>query len=467
MSTSLLTKSAAPPVISQPSSQFAPYFNNPQFNDTELVLVSSAEPPAKRQRISYNEASPCGTSTDTDNEDGAETKSVWVSKIILASHGEYWERLFSNGMRETTAKAITIEVPAHEQAAFIDMIRFMYTGQLQADTDANVIDVIIQADKFQASKVIGECARVLADKITSFESCLRYFELLATVGQCEALQRLRDRCTSFIVEYFIDFEQMFHQQEKMDQFKILDKQGVESIFRSDDLKVMSENSVFHALMVWVEHDLPNREADVADLMRHVRLPLMSLGFLRDCVASQPLVCKLPSVQEELIEALAYCGFCKDRRKWHRRTVAADRTHFYQKRHLIPEKSVEFLWEFGNVRSMKTGDSLFSDTIYLNGYWVYLEAVRNGFEQHDMFAVFLHVDDQLSKLPEKFFVKLKFRIGIKQASTGEFRTVKEIRDNATVFNNHAGKGRKIPWANLDPFILFPDDMAVKVFVTFKA
>eukprot|EP01116_Phalansterium_solitarium_P010497 TRINITY_DN2532_c0_g1_i4.p1 TRINITY_DN2532_c0_g1~~TRINITY_DN2532_c0_g1_i4.p1 ORF type:complete len:448 (-),score=110.33 TRINITY_DN2532_c0_g1_i4:55-1398(-) len=342
MSTSLLTKSAAPPVISQPSSQFAPYFNNPQFNDTELVLVSSAEPPAKRQRISYNEASPCGTSTDTDNEDGAETKSVWVSKIILASHGEYWERLFSNGMRETTAKAITIEVPAHEQAAFIDMIRFMYTGQLQADTDANVIDVIIQADKFQASKVIGECARVLADKITSFESCLRYFELLATVGQCEALQRLRDRCTSFIVEYFIDFEQMFHQQEKMDQFKILDKQGVESIFRSDDLKVMSENSVFHALMVWVEHDLPNREADVADLMRHVRLPLMSLGFLRDCVASQPLVCKLPSVQEELIEALAYCGFCKDRRKWHRRTVAADRTHFYQKRHLIPVCSLHSL-----------------------------------------------------------------------------------------------------------------------------
>ena len=47
-----------------------------------------------------------------------------------------------------------------------------------------------------------------------------------------------------------------------------------NLLKSDDLNVPSEQEVFHALMEWVQHDFPNRELHIPDLLALIRLPLL-------------------------------------------------------------------------------------------------------------------------------------------------------------------------------------------------
>ena len=47
------------------------------------------------------------------------------------------------------------------------------------------------------------------------------------------------------------------------------------VFSSDDLNVPNEEMVFHALIMWAKHDLAMRKCELAQLLAHVRLPLLS------------------------------------------------------------------------------------------------------------------------------------------------------------------------------------------------
>ncbi|XP_077289477.1 kelch-like protein 24a [Arctopsyche grandis] len=64
------------------------------------------------------------------------------------------------------------------------------------------------------------------------------------------------------------------------------------ILKSNYLNVPSEEDVFNAVKLWVNHDNANRKSDLAELMRSVRLSLLSMEFFID-------------------EVLTFCHSCAD------------------------------------------------------------------------------------------------------------------------------------------------------------
>jgi hypothetical protein len=47
--------------------------------------------------------------------------------------------------------------------------------------------------------------------------------------------------------------------------------------------------VFECVIAWVHHDLENRQMHLAELMEHVRLPLLSQEYLVQRVEEEPLL----------------------------------------------------------------------------------------------------------------------------------------------------------------------------------
>lgn len=82
-----------------------------------------------------------------------------------------------------------------------------------------------------------------------------------------------------------------------EEFLTLEPEQVAKLICSDRLMVPSEEKVFECVISWVHHDLEKRQKNLALLMEHVRLPLLSQEYLVQRVEEEPLLkanlqCKL-------------------------------------------------------------------------------------------------------------------------------------------------------------------------------
>lgn len=82
-----------------------------------------------------------------------------------------------------------------------------------------------------------------------------------------------------------------------EEFLTLAPEQVAKLICSDRLMVPSEEKVFECVISWVHHDLEKRQNNLALLMEHVRLPLLSQEYLVQRVEEEPLLkanlqCKL-------------------------------------------------------------------------------------------------------------------------------------------------------------------------------
>ena len=74
-----------------------------------------------------------------------------------------------------------------------------------------------------------------------------------------------------------------------EEFLTLAPQQVATLICSDRLTVPSEEKVFECVISWVHSDLEKRQDFLAELMEHVRLPLLSQDYLVQRVEEEPLL----------------------------------------------------------------------------------------------------------------------------------------------------------------------------------
>jgi len=59
-----------------------------------------------------------------------------------------------------------------------------------------------------------------------------------------------------------------------EEFLTVPKEMIIGVIQEDELAVTDELLVYQAVRNWIRHDVKNRAKDIADLMTHVRLPLI-------------------------------------------------------------------------------------------------------------------------------------------------------------------------------------------------
>ncbi|XP_075641945.1 BTB/POZ domain-containing protein POB1-like isoform X2 [Castanea sativa] len=266
-------------------------------------------------------------------------KTIHISSPILAAKSPFFYKLFSNGMRESEQRQVTLRIHASEEAALMDLLNFMYSNTLSATTSPALLDVLMAADKFEVASCMRYCSRLLRSMPMSCESALLYLDLPSSVLMADAVQPLTDAAKQFLAARYKDITKF------QDEVLNLPLAGVEAVLSSDDLQVPSEDAVYDFVLKWARTHYPKledrREVLGLRLGRLIRFPYMTCRKLRKVLTCNDFDPELTS--KVVLEAL----FFKAEPPYRQRSLAADeastRYHRFVERayKYRPVKVVEF------------------------------------------------------------------------------------------------------------------------------
>ncbi|KAM5195058.1 kelch-like protein 4 isoform 3-T3 [Hipposideros larvatus] len=165
-------------------------------------------------------------------------------RLVLCAVSDYFDAMFTNDMLE--AKQEEIKMEGVDPNALNSLVQYAYTGVLQLEEDT--VENLMSA------------------------ACL-------------------------LQDYF--FEVI-----KNEEFLLLPVNELSELLCSDDINVPDEETIFHALMKWVGHDVKARQQGLAKLLSYIRLPLLPTELLAD-LENNPMFTGNLECQKLLIEAMKY------------------------------------------------------------------------------------------------------------------------------------------------------------------
>ncbi|XP_015056154.1 BTB/POZ domain-containing protein POB1-like isoform X4 [Solanum pennellii] len=303
-------------------------------NQDEAVVAMIEEP------NSGDEAANSDDSTwNCDSPRVMRVKTLNISSPILAAKSPFFYKLFSNGMRESEQRQVTLRINASEEAALTELLKFMYRNMLTTNTAPGLLDVLMAADKFEVASCMKYCSRLLCNLPMTPESALLYLELPSSVLMADAVRPLTDAAKQFLAARYKDITKF--QEEVMK----LPLAGIEAILSSDDLQVASEDAVYDFVLKWTRAHYPlieeRREILSSRLGRCIRFPFMSCRKLRKVLTCNDFEHEFAS--KLVLEAL----FFKAEAPHRQRTQAAEESASTSRRFVEraykyrPVKVVEF------------------------------------------------------------------------------------------------------------------------------
>ncbi|CAN6994300.1 unnamed protein product [Brassica rapa subsp. trilocularis] len=266
-------------------------------------------------------------------------KELHISSPILAAKSPFFYKLFSNGMRESEQRHVTLRISAQEEGALMELLNFVYSNSLTVTTAPALLDVLMAADKFEVASCMRYCSRLLRNMPMTPDSALLYLDLPSSVLMAEAVQPLTDAAKQFLASRFKDITKF--QEEVM----ALPLAGIEAILSSDDLQIASEDAVYDFVLKWARGQYSSledrREILGSRLALYIRFPYMTCRKLKKVLTCSDFDHEVASKQ--VLEAL----FFKAEAPHRQRILAAEGSDSTNRRFIEraykyrPVKVVEF------------------------------------------------------------------------------------------------------------------------------
>ncbi|GBO13346.1 Kelch-like protein 20, partial [Araneus ventricosus] len=218
-------------------------------------------------------------------------------KVVLASFSSYFKAMFTSEMAESQQREIVLN--GVEASTLKLLLDYAYSSRIPINKN-NVQALLSAANLLEVLPVRDACCRFL-ERHMDETNCLG-IHCFAEAHACENLQK---KAKEFTLRYFPDV--MKHEEMlSLSQSKFIE------LISSDTLNVEREETVFEAVLLWLNQDVAARSEDFHLVLEQVRLPLMSPYYLHDCVASVPAVETSTQCQKLLEEAKLY-NLLPDRR----------------------------------------------------------------------------------------------------------------------------------------------------------
>uniref|UniRef100_A0A8B9I4M2 Kelch like family member 1 n=1 Tax=Anser brachyrhynchus TaxID=132585 RepID=A0A8B9I4M2_9AVES len=196
----------------------------------------------------------------------AGNRKIPAHRLVLSSVSDYFAAMFTSDVCE--AKQEEIKMEGIDPNALWDLVQFAYTG------------IEMHTLYFIQSKIFSHFIMVN----WHISKCL-----LATDSElhldCEIPENIME---------------VIRNQE----FLLLPAKELHKLLASDDVNVPDEETIFHALMMWVKYDMQRRCSDLSTLLAYVRLPLLPPQTLAD-LENHTLFKDDLECQKLILEAMKY------------------------------------------------------------------------------------------------------------------------------------------------------------------
>ncbi|KAK4802999.1 hypothetical protein SAY86_001202 [Trapa natans] len=266
-------------------------------------------------------------------------KTLHISSPILAAKSPFFYKLFSNGMRESEQRQVTLRIHASEEAALMELLNYMYSNTLSTTQPTAVLDVLMAADKFEVASCMRYCSKLLRTLPMTSESALLYLDIPSTVQMANEVLPLTDAAKQFLAALYKDVAKF------QDEVLNLPLSGIEAVLSSDDLQVASEDVVCDFVLKWARMHYTKvddrRSVLSSRLGRLIRFPFMTCRKLRKVLTCNDFDPELAS--KVVLEAL----FFKAEAPHRQRLLAAEVANSLSRRFIEraykyrPVKVVEF------------------------------------------------------------------------------------------------------------------------------
>ena len=292
------------------------------------------------------EESPSGDETIPGNDSSwsmdcstvVRIKTLHISSPILAAKSPFFYKLFSNGMKESEQRHVTLRITASEEAALMELLNFMYSNTLSTTSAPALLDVLMAADKFEVASCMRYCSRLLRNTPMTPESAMLYLELPSSVLMADAVLPLTDAARQYLASRYKDMTKF--QEEVM----ALPLAGMEAILSSDDLQIASEDAVYDFVLKWARAQYPiqkdRQEVLGSRLGRFIRFPYMTCRKLKKVLQCQDFE---PEVSSKFVlEALFFKADAPHRQRTLTAEESASNRRFVERAYKYrPVKVVEF------------------------------------------------------------------------------------------------------------------------------
>lgn len=153
-----------------------------------------------------------------------------------------------------------------------EVVRFMYTGELQSNTFEGLVEVYKQADYLQSDACVAACKEAIKKLPVDKQLALNLFQDHSQhLREEPQLQDLVKRCSDFLVLYLGDVRKTLARcSEAHKKLLELPVAGLAAVLKSDQLQADHENTVLAMLAEWVDHHKPG-PVEMAELCSHIRL----------------------------------------------------------------------------------------------------------------------------------------------------------------------------------------------------
>ncbi|XP_015596339.1 BTB/POZ domain-containing protein 2 isoform X2 [Cephus cinctus] len=199
---------------------------------------------------------------------GAQQQRIPAHKLVLSSGSAVFDAMFNGTLATSSAE---IEVPDVEPAAFLAVLLFLYTDEIQIDPET-VMTTLYTAKKYAVSPLEKHCVDFLRTNLTSDNAFL-----LLTQARLFDEPQLAAVCLDTIDKFTTD-------ALNADGFTDIDIDTLMAVLERDTLRVR-ESKIFQAVVRWskaecARQQLPvtpeNQRAVLGRALSLVRFPLMSV-----------------------------------------------------------------------------------------------------------------------------------------------------------------------------------------------
>ncbi|NWH62101.1 KLHL4 protein, partial [Geococcyx californianus] len=216
-------------------------------------------------------------------------QKIPAHRLVLSAVSDYFAAMFTNDVLE--AKQEEIKMEGVDPDALKALVRYAYTGILELKEDT-IESLLAAACLLQLSQVIEACCSFLMKQLHP-SNCLG----IRSFGDAQGCTELLKVAHTYTMEHFTEVI-------KNQEFLLLPANEIAKLLSSDDINVPDEEAIFQALMMWVKHDLQNRQRDLGMLLSYIRLPLLPPQLLAD-LENSPMFADDLECQKLLMEAMKY------------------------------------------------------------------------------------------------------------------------------------------------------------------
>ncbi|XP_078593904.1 kelch-like protein 24 [Branchiostoma floridae x Branchiostoma japonicum] len=218
-------------------------------------------------------------------------KEIPCHRNVLAACSGYFRAMFCNGHRESKEHKVTIhEASASALQLLVD---YAYTSKVTI-TEDNAVELMEGASFFQVPPVSDACTKFLKDSL-----CVNNCMKMVTLGGM--------LYSNLEAEALLYAMKEFATACKTPEFPGLTKDQLIKLISSDYLNA-SEETVYTAVLKWINHDTRKRKKEMKELMELVRFPFMDRRYFMEKVQTDKVMQKCcPDVVTETLRNYAFPG----------------------------------------------------------------------------------------------------------------------------------------------------------------